>query len=154
MSAGSGEPAACGEQPGGRQAALALGFAHFKSRLAIRSNTAHRSYAEIEKRVEILLDTLPRVILSPVLWAAARTRMHVQVDQSRNQEFPLPIDFLHAGRNGHVGASPYSPDTRTRHDDHGIRDRRPARAVNQDRAHNGLLYGLFRRFTAANREGA
>ena len=68
----------------------------------------------------------------------------MQIDQPGNQKFSRTVDFFNACRNRHVGAVANGADARTGDNDHGIRNRRTASAVDQHGSDDGFLQGFLR----------
>ena len=132
--------------------AKALGSADIKCGLTIRSHAADRRDSEVEIRVEIPLNSFPRVIRSLEYGAGTRSKMYVKVDEAWNQELPCPVDFFNSSGNGHIRAISNRPNAGSSHDYHGIGERRATRAINQHSSDDGFLDGLFRRLAPRQKQ--
>src|SRR6266478_4040943 len=97
MPARSCESAAGGEQPRAEQRAIALGLAHGESGVAIGTDAANSGDAEVQVCVKVLFNPLAGVIRGPKSGPSARAQVHVQIDQSRGEEFSRAVDLVGLG---------------------------------------------------------
>ena len=86
MAVNGGEAAPGGKETGREQRAIALGFAHGETGVALRADAAHRGHPVIKVGVEILLDALAGVIGGLKSGPAAGAQVDVQVDQTGGQK--------------------------------------------------------------------